>query len=69
LKQYIFPVKAIHVLIIFLPAGLFLIMPLPPTLFAARLFAAVIRPPLLVFAIFFYLHEFFEKVRSSFILF
>lgn len=36
----------------FLPAGLFLTIPLPPGLLAALLFAAVILPPLLIFAIF-----------------
>ena len=35
---------------IFLPAGRFAIGPLPPGLFAARFLAAVIRPPLLFFA-------------------
>jgi hypothetical protein len=33
------------------PAGRFLIGPLPPAVFAARPLAAVIRPPLLFFAI------------------
>jgi hypothetical protein len=36
---------------IFRPAGRFFTGPLPPLDFAARLFAAVIRPPLLFFAI------------------
>jgi len=34
-----------------LPAGRFLTIPLPPGPLAARFFAAVIRPPLLFFAI------------------
>jgi len=34
-----------------LPAGRLLTRPLPPVLFAARAFAAVMRPPLLFFAI------------------
>jgi hypothetical protein len=34
---------------ILLPAGRFLTIPLPPGPFAARFFAAVIRPPLLFF--------------------
>jgi hypothetical protein len=42
------------------PAGRFLISPLPPADFAARPLAAVIRPPLLFFAImFFFLMELF----------
>jgi hypothetical protein len=36
---------------IFRPAGRFLTIPFPPRPFAARLFAAVILPPLLFFAI------------------
>ena len=40
-----------QVLIIFRPAGRFLTSPLPPVVFAARFLAAVIRPPLLFFAI------------------
>jgi hypothetical protein len=36
----------------FRPAGRFLISPLPPGRLAARLLAAVILPPLLIFAIF-----------------
>jgi len=44
-----------QVLIIFRPAGRFLISPLPPLVFAARPLAAVIRPPLLFFAILFFL--------------
>jgi hypothetical protein len=36
---------------IFRPAGRFLTGPLPPLVFFARFFAAVIRPPLLIFAI------------------
>lgn len=39
-----------QVLMILRPAGRFLTLPLPPLLFAARVFAAVIRPPLLFFA-------------------
>ena len=35
---------------IFLPAGRFLIAPLPPGALAARFLAAVILPPLLFFA-------------------
>jgi hypothetical protein len=34
------------------PAGRFLTIPLPPIPFAARFFAAAIRPPLLFFAIY-----------------
>lgn len=41
-----------HVFIIFLPAGRFLMGPLPPRDFAARLFVAVILPPLLFLAMF-----------------
>ena len=39
-----------QVLMIFFPAGRFLTIPLPPGPFAARFFAAVILPPLLIFA-------------------
>jgi hypothetical protein len=40
-----------QVLMIRRPAGRFLTMPLPPFPLAARFLAAVIRPPLLFFAI------------------
>ena len=39
-----------YVLMMRLPAGRLLIRPFPPELFAARCFAAVMRPPLLFFA-------------------
>jgi hypothetical protein len=39
-----------YVLMIRLPAGRLRTGPLPPLLFAARRFAAVMRPPLLFFA-------------------
>jgi len=45
------PHNFIQVLIILLPAGRLLTLPLPPTDFDARVFAAVILPPLLIFAI------------------
>jgi hypothetical protein len=39
-----------YVFMMFLPAGRFLIAPFPPADLAARVFAAVILPPLLFFA-------------------
>jgi hypothetical protein len=42
-----------YVLMILRPAGRFLTGPLPPAVFAARPLAAVIRPPLLFFAMVF----------------
>jgi hypothetical protein len=39
-----------QVLMIFRPAGRSFTIPLPPAVFAARFFAAVILPPLLFFA-------------------
>jgi len=47
------PQRLFYVLIILRPALRFLIKPLPPLLFLARFFAAVIRPPLLFFAMMF----------------
>jgi hypothetical protein len=47
------PRQLFYVLIILRPAGRFLTGPLPPFVFAARPLAAVIRPPLLFFAIIF----------------
>src|SRR5947209_5653004 len=44
------PDSAPYVFMMCLPALRFLTGPLPPLLFAARRFAAVIRPPLLFFA-------------------
>ena len=43
-----------QVFMMFRPAGRFLMRPLPPFDFAARFFAAVIRPPLLIFAMVFF---------------
>jgi len=50
LQMAVFPLF-FYVLMMFFPAGLFFTMPLPPALLAALFFAAVIRPPLLFFAI------------------
>jgi hypothetical protein len=44
----------IQVFMMFRPAGRFATGPLPPAVFAARFFAAVIRPPLLFFAMMMY---------------
>ena len=45
------PLDRSQVLMIFRPAGRFFTGPRPPAVLAARVLAAVIRPPLLFFAI------------------
>jgi hypothetical protein len=54
-----------YVLMILRPVGRFLTGPLPPADFAARPLAAVIRPPLLFFAIIFSF-LFFDWIRGSY---